>query len=132
MRCSSVGRGLTGWPDAGAPPRCCATIAGTDVASTIRASARRPFVMCSPSPKQARRELLETAPPRQPFVRRPRRLVIDVLDPCLGELFAERLGAGPFRRADAEEQDLYLLVERRGIGKDAAVGDLRIEPAAAA
>jgi len=75
---------------------------------------------------------LKTPAPRQPLVRGAGRLVIDILDACLRELFAERLRSRPFRRPYAEEEDLDLLVEGGCIGEHAVARGLRVESAAAA
>ena len=63
---------------------------------------------------------------RQPLVRRSRRFEVDVVDAGLRQRVAEGLGAGPFGRADAEEQHLDLRVECRGIGERAAADRLRV------
>jgi hypothetical protein len=63
---------------------------------------------------------------------RTRRLEIGVLDPGLGQLLAEILRARAFHRADSQEKDLYLLIERVGARKYTVVGGLRIESAPAA
>jgi hypothetical protein len=85
--------------------------------------------------EQERGELVQAAAPGQPLVRRAGRLVVDVLDPGLLQrlvivldalVHALRLG-----RADAQPEDLHLLVEVVGVGHDAAVGRLRVEGAAA-
>jgi hypothetical protein len=55
-----------------------------------------------------------------------------MFDPGLGELVAEGLRSRSFSRPDAQEEQLYSVVERSVIGEHAAVGRLRIESAATA
>src|SRR5690348_155043 len=82
--------------------------------------------------EQPRREVREGAAPRQPFVRRARRLEIDVVDAGLRELVAEVLDARSFDRSGADEHQLDLFIERGGIGEGPAARRLRIEGAASA
>src|SRR5450759_5850986 len=63
---------------------------------------------------------------------RTRRLEIEVLDPGLGQLFAEILRARALHGAYSQEKDLHLLIERVGVRKCTVVGGLRIESAPAA
>ncbi len=81
--------------------------------------------------EQERGELVQAAAPGQPLVRRAGRLVVDVLDPGLLQrlvivlhalVHALRLG-----RADAQPEELHLLVELVRVGHHAAVGRLRVE-----
>ena len=69
-------------------------------------------------------------------MRRAGRLVVGMLDPGLLEPFVIVLHAlvHPLRlgRADAQPEQAHLLVERVGVGHDAAVGRLRVERAAEA
>src|SRR5262245_57837606 len=77
-----------------------------------RWAGRRPTLL-----KQPWREVVQTPAPRQPFMRRSRRLEINVVDPGLGEFFTEILGARALDRPDSQEQHLHLFIECRGIGK---------------
>src|ERR1035437_8308484 len=77
-------------------------------------------------------EIIQTPAPLQPLMGRTRRLEIEVLDPGLGQLFAEILRARAFHGADSQEKDLHLLIERVGVRKCTVVGGLRIESAPAA
>ena len=63
---------------------------------------------------------------------RTRRLEIDVLDPGLGQLFAEILCTRTFHGADPQEKDLHLLIKQVGVRKHTVAGGLRIESAPAA
>src|SRR6185295_13128747 len=77
-------------------------------------------------------EIVQTPAPRQPLVGRTRRLEIEVLDPGLGQLFAEILRARAFHGADSQEKDLHFLIKCVGVRKYTVVGGLRIESAPAA
>src|SRR5208283_806482 len=72
-------------------------------------------------------EIVQTSAPRQPFVSRTRRLEINVRDTGLGQLLAEVLGAGALHRADPQEEDFDLLIERGSIREHTVIGRLRVE-----
>src|SRR6187401_529862 len=79
--------------------------------------------LTSSSAEQARREIVQVAPPGLPLVVRPRRLDVDVVDPGVGERLVEAADAlaHPFRlrRADAQPEHPHLLGKRFRIGEGA-------------
>src|SRR5689334_5630442 len=77
--------------------------------------------------EQPGREIVETAAPRQPLMRRAGRLEIYVVNSGVRQLLAEVLCPGPFHGPDSEEQDLHFLVELVRIGERAPAGRFRIE-----
>ena len=85
--------------------------------------------------KEQGRELVQAAPPGQPFVRRAGRLVEDRLDAGLRQLVVVAADAVlhplRLRRADAQEEQVHPPVEGVRVRHDAVVRRLRVERAAA-
>src|SRR6185312_1523074 len=76
--------------------------------------------------------IVQTTPPREPFMCRSRRFEIYVVDSRPGQLLAEVLCVGALDRPNPKEENLHLLVEGGGVGENAAVGGFWIESRATA